>query len=76
MALTWRRGVARSEPAPIELVTTGEPAGDYLVQTEIRPTRPPVALQAVRVLQAVVVVIIALISLAMFWTVGLLLGIF
>jgi hypothetical protein len=82
MALTLRRwgfGGGRrdyGEPLPRRIVEPGQPADDYILQTEVEASRPPVGLQLVRVLQAVLIAAIALLSLAVFWMIGLMLGIF
>jgi hypothetical protein len=74
MAQTWRQGATGSERRPY--AQPGVPADDYLVEPEMRPVRPPVALQAFRVLQGVVIAAIALLSLVVFWVIGMFLGIF
>jgi len=66
MALTVQRGSG----------STGRTSDDYFVETEGDVERPRVAWQAVRVLQAVLIAVIALLSLAVFWMIGLVLGIF
>ena len=53
-----------------------DPRGDdYLVEGEGPSETPPLALRVVRLLQGVVVVVLALLSLAVFWTVGVVLGV-
>jgi hypothetical protein len=49
---------------------------DYLVETGAEPARPPVLLQIVRLLQVILFLAIAALSFAIFWMVGLILGIF
>jgi hypothetical protein len=78
MALTWRRGGGRQTYQPADLRPvgqTGGPSDDYLVETGTERVRPPASVQIVRVLQAVLVVAIALLSLAVFWMIGLIFGI-
>jgi hypothetical protein len=65
MALTSQRPVGQ----PNQL------GDDYLVETGAEPAQSPVSLRIVRVLEAILIVAIALLSLAVFWTVGMLLGI-
>jgi hypothetical protein len=65
MALTSQRSVGQ----PNQL------GDDYLVETGAERARSPVSLRIIRFLEAVLIVVIALLSLAVFWTVGMLLGI-
>jgi hypothetical protein len=77
MALTLRR-VPEPNGGPGELRPAGVPGqtgDDYIIETEATPARPPASLLIVRVLQAILIAAIALLSLAVFWMVGLLLGI-
>jgi hypothetical protein len=76
MALTWRHGAMRSEPDPVGFGQPDQSIDDYLVEPEMRPARPPVGLQAFRVVQGVMIAAIALLSLAVFWIIGMILGIF
>jgi hypothetical protein len=82
MALTfgrWGGQTARpayQEPYPRPLAQPGQPADDYILETEVEASRPPVRLQILRVLQALLIVGIALLSLAVFWMIGLIIGIF
>jgi hypothetical protein len=65
MALTSQRSLGQ----PNQL------ADDYLVEANAERTRSPVSLRIIRFLEAVLIVVIALLSLAVFWTVGMLFGI-
>jgi len=82
MALTLRRRGMRvdrrlyAEPDTIRYRQPDQPPDDYIVESTTEPARPPVSLQIVRVLQAVLIAAIALLSLAVFWMIGLILGIF
>lgn len=88
MALSlWRWGsrrqrIAPADPRRYDLAASrpigqySEPPDDYLVEAETQTTRAPVAVQAARVLQFVLLLVIALLSLAVFWMIGLILGIF
>jgi hypothetical protein len=49
---------------------------DYIVEGGAKPVRPSVSLRIIRVLQFILVVAIAALSLAMCYLVGLLLGVF
>lgn len=55
---------------------TNEMGDDYLVETGAEPPRTPISLQIVRVLQAILFLAIAALSFAIFWIVGLILGVF
>jgi len=82
MAL-WRRGGSRIYPQDSDtdwtgrrrLQESGPPSDDYILETEIEAARPPVGLQAIRVLQAVLIVAIAVLSFAVFWIVAMIFGI-
>ena len=54
----------------------GLPADDYLVEGEQEPERPPATLRIVQALQIVLVLVLAALSLAIFWLIGLMLNIF
>jgi hypothetical protein len=71
MALTLGRGSRGTQP-----LQPGQRPDDYFVENESDEDRPRAGLQALRVLQAVLFVVITLLSLAVFWMVGLILGIF
>ena len=87
MALSLRRWMTRRQriapldpirfdpPAGRPIGQFGQPADDYLVEAESEAVRPPAAQQAVRVLQLVLIAVIAVLSLAVFWMIGLILGI-
>lgn len=81
MALTWRRWFTRperrqyQETGPIQYGQPSLPADDYILQTEMEASRTPVPQQLVRVLQALLIAAIALLSLAVFWMIGLIFGI-
>jgi hypothetical protein len=49
---------------------------DYLVEAETERQRPSAGFQLARLLQAVLIVAIAILSFAVFWMVGLIIGIF
>jgi len=74
MALTVRR-VPGPNGGTAELRPAGQTGDDYIIETEAAPARPPASLLIVRVLQAILIAAIAVLSLAVFWMVGLLLGI-
>lgn len=80
MALTvGPRGPAYDEADPTryrQSLPPGQRSDDYFVETESEADRPAAGLQAVRVLQAVLIAVIALLSLAVFWMIGLIVGIF
>jgi len=65
MALTLRRDVEPISP----------PTDDYLVEGEEQLERPTAGAQIVRVLQIVLILVLAALSLAVFRVLGLLLGI-
>ena len=48
----------------------------YLVEGGAKPLRPPVSVRIIRVLQFILVVAIAALSLAVCWLVGLIVGVF
>ena len=53
-----------------------DPRGDdYLVEGEGPNETPPLGLRVVRLLQGLVVIVLALLSLAVCWTVGVMLGV-
>jgi len=54
--------------------TAYQTADDYIVETEAQGERPRVALQAVRLLQLVLIAVIAVLSFAVFWIVATMLG--
>ena len=86
MALTfWRGDGRRGSAASSDPVSYGTLDGtqtaprpgapdEYVVVTDIDASRPPAAFQAVRLLQAVLVIVIALLSFAVFWMIAMLLG--
>jgi len=82
MALTLRRWVGRSdrqtyEPADFRPVAqAGQPSDDYIVETGAETRLPPASLQVVRFLQFILIAAIALLSVAVFWMIGLILGVF
>jgi hypothetical protein len=49
---------------------------DYVIEIETERPRPPASFQIVRLLQAVLIIAIAALSFAIFWMVGLIIGIF
>ena len=54
-----------------------DPRGnDYLVVGETPDGAPSASLRIVRVLQGLLVIVLALLSLAVFWTFGMVLGLF
>ena len=73
MALTLGRqgqGDARAVGQPDELTD------DYIVETGTERERIPASFQIFRLLQAVLIIAIAILSFAVFWMVGLIIGIF
>lgn len=66
MVLTIRPEAERMDPR----------GDDYLVEGEGPSDKPAVGLQIVRVLQGLLVIVLALLSVAVMWMVGLMLGIF
>ncbi len=55
-----------------------EASDDYVVETETeteRP-RPPASLQIVRFFEAILIIAITIVSFAVFWMVGLIIGVF
>jgi hypothetical protein len=66
MAVTLRR----------EADPTGRPMDDYLVEGERQPAGPSIAARIVYVLQVALIIIMAVLSLAIFWTIGLWLELF
>src|SRR5258708_1897811 len=73
MALTLGRqgqGDARAVGQPDELTD------DYVVETGTERERIPASFQIFRLLQAVLIIAIAILSFAVFWMVGLIIGIF
>jgi hypothetical protein len=55
---------------------SGEPSDDYIIETETERPRPPASLQIIRFLQAILIIAIAVLSFAVFWMVGLIIGVF
>jgi hypothetical protein len=53
-----------------------EPADDYFIETEDATPRVPFSYRILRLLQGIVLLIIAALSLALFWLIGLILGVF
>jgi hypothetical protein len=54
-----------------------DPRGDdYLVEGKGPSGQPAVGLQIIRVLQGLLVIVLALLSISVMWVVGLMLGIF
>ncbi|HXP03317.1 MAG TPA: hypothetical protein VN808_04290 [Stellaceae bacterium] len=49
---------------------------DYVIETETERPGPPASLRIVRFFQAVLIIAIAILSFAVFWMVGLIIGIF
>jgi len=79
MALTLRGGGGREshEPAEIRVVGhPGQPSDDYFVESGEKPVRTPVSLRVIGVLEFILIVAIAILSLAVFWMVGLIVGFF
>jgi hypothetical protein len=66
MVLTIRPAADRIDPR----------GDDYLVEGEGPSSQPAVGLQIIRVLQGLLVILLALLSIAVMWMVGLMLGIF
>jgi hypothetical protein len=56
------------EPEPI--------TDDYVIERDDERVRPPVTAQIATALRALMVVILALASLALFWVVGTMIGLF
>jgi hypothetical protein len=54
----------------------GEPADDYLIDTGAVAPQVPMSYRILRLLQGIMLVVIAALSLAIFWLVGLLIGVF
>jgi hypothetical protein len=52
-----------------------DPADDYFIETEDTTPRVPFSYRVLRLLQGIMVLVIAVLSLALFWLVGLILGI-
>jgi hypothetical protein len=65
MALSLRRKVEPITP----------PTDDYQVEGEAAPARATTGAQVVHVLQVLLIVVLALLSFAVFWLIGLLLNI-
>lgn len=65
MALTMRPEAERTDPR----------GDDYLVEGEGPSDKPAIGLQIVRVLQGLLIIVLALLSIAVFWMIGLMLGI-
>jgi hypothetical protein len=53
-----------------------DPADDYLIETEETTPRVPFSYRVLRLLQGIMVLVIAAVSLALFWLIGLILGVF
>jgi hypothetical protein len=53
-----------------------EPADDYFIETEDATPRVPFSYRILRLLQGIMVLVIAVLSLALFWLVGTILGVF
>jgi|HubBroStandDraft_6_1064221.scaffolds.fasta_scaffold510271_2 hypothetical protein len=53
-----------------------DPADDYFIETEDTTPRVPFSYRFMRLLQGIVVLVIAALSLALFWLIGLILGVF
>jgi hypothetical protein len=70
MALTYRGSGEQGRAGP-----PLSASDDYLLDTDLEVERPPAGQQAVRLLQAVLFVVIAALSFAVFWMVGLMLGV-
>ena len=49
---------------------------DYIVEREDQQPRTPASLRIIRFLQAILIIVIAILSFAVFWMVGLIIGIF
>lgn len=64
MPLTMRPETERTDPR----------GNDYLIVGEDPNEAPPVGLRIVRVLQGFMFIVLALLSLAVFWTLGVVLG--
>ena len=69
MALTFQSPLDRPRAAPPTA------ADDYLLQTDIDVERTPARVRLAHLLQVVLVLIIAALSLALFWMIGLMLGV-
>lgn len=54
---------------------SSEPSDDYVIETETERPRPPVSLQILRFFQAILIIAIAILSFAVFWMVGLIIGV-
>jgi hypothetical protein len=52
------------------------PAGDYLVVGDTDPDRPGIGARIAYGLQIVLIIVLAVLSFAIFWVVGLLLNVF
>jgi hypothetical protein len=83
MALRWWR--QRIDPMPRREFQMAVPRGaampagalsdDYLIEGDGEPNRPSVMLQIVRFLQILLVVLMAVLSLAVFWLIAVMLNI-
>lgn len=49
---------------------------DYVIERDDERTGPPVSAQIVRVLRALMIVVLVFVSLALFWIVGSMIGLF
>ncbi len=65
MALTRRPNVEPIAPA----------ADDYLVEGDEQPDQPSTAAQVIHLLQLLLIIVLAVLSLSVFWLIGLLLNI-
>jgi hypothetical protein len=62
-------------PHDVEPIDEGPP-DDYLVENDEEPIRAPAGARIVQGLQVLLILILAVLSLAVFWMVGLVLNIF
>lgn len=77
---TRRSDIEPDEAAPLTTAVPDEaaavPEDEYLVETEEAEARTPVLAQLLGVAQAVLFGVVAVLSLAVFWTIGLMIGVF
>jgi len=69
-ATLGRQGDARLMRQPDEV------ADDYIVETGTEWPRTPASLRVIRFLEAILIIAIAILSFAVFWMVGLIIGVF
>ena len=57
-----------------EIDPTGLPADDYLIETDAEPQGPDAVDRVVHVLQVVLIFVVAILSFAVFWLTGVVVG--